>query len=252
MSEEAEERSPGGSPILRHAPRDRDWTPAESTPDVEAIEHHFDRHFGPTESVFHEIVSDLVHIDVNLIEPADDRAYWTLYTTGMSALPMTLPDGADVPRRAELLMKLPAWWQMSAVKAFPPLPEEIELNWYWPIRELKFLARLPHEYKTWLGFGHSIPNGDPPQPFAPNTKLCAWILLPPTQVPAEAQSVRLDSGEEIALYVAHALHREELDLKLTEGTDALLQRFDAARVSEVLDPARPSAVPRRGFGLFRR
>jgi hypothetical protein len=38
------------------------------------------------------------------------------------------------------------------------------------------------------------------------------------------------------------LHPAEVRLKLTEGTDALLQAFDGVAVSELFDPARPSSV----------
>ena len=40
---------------------------------------------------------------------------------------------------------------------------------YWPYRMLKELARLPHEFDTFLWKGHTVPNGDPPQPYGPNT-----------------------------------------------------------------------------------
>ena len=36
---------------------------------------------------------------------------------------------------------------------------------------------LPHEYETWFGPGHRIPNGDPPEPFSDNTGMCCWMLL---------------------------------------------------------------------------
>lgn len=29
-------------------------------------------------------------------------------------------------------------------------------KYYWPIKLLKQLARFPHEYNTWLGYGHTI------------------------------------------------------------------------------------------------
>jgi len=33
---------------------------------------------------------------------------------------------------------------------------------FWPLPWLWKLARFPHEYRTWLGYGHTVPNGDPP------------------------------------------------------------------------------------------
>jgi hypothetical protein len=81
------EETPGGSEILRHQPRDRDFEPA---------------------------VGD-----------------------------------------AELVMALPAEWPLEQSEL------EDESN-YWPLGLLKMLARLPHEFETFVWFGHTIPNGDPP------------------------------------------------------------------------------------------
>jgi hypothetical protein len=33
------------------------------------------------------------------------------------------------------------------------------------IKTLRWLAHFPHTYKTWVGSGHTIPNGNPPGPF---------------------------------------------------------------------------------------
>jgi hypothetical protein len=54
----------------------------------------------------------------------------------------------------------------------------------------------------------------------------------------------------VHLYVLHALHLEELTLKLNRGTDALLEAFDRAGVPEVLDLQRRSSVRRKLFGIF--
>jgi hypothetical protein len=107
---------------------------------------------------------------------------------------------------------------------------------------MKQLARLPHEFSTWLGVGHSIPNGDPPRPFADGTSLCGWVLLPPLGVPREAAQLRLPGGKVVHVYVMHALHEDEMRLKLDKGIDELLTLFDRGDLSEVLDPGRPSLL----------
>jgi hypothetical protein len=61
---------------------------------------------------------------------------------------------------------------------------------------------------------------------------------------------QLSDGRRVHLYVLHALHLEELNLKLNRGTDALLDAFDRAHVPEVLDLQRPSSVRRKLFGIF--
>jgi Suppressor of fused protein (SUFU) len=244
-----EEKSPSGAPVYRHEPKQRPFTGAAAELSTLAeLERHFTTYFGEPTSVFHEVISELVHVDLHLVPPAPARDYWTVLTTGMSDLPMTAPAGSEEFRFAELMVKIPASWPLDQLKVTPP-PPDLE-QWYWPLRWLKMLARLPHEYETWLGSGHTVPNGDPPQPFAPGTKLCAFILLPPVSVPAEAGVAKLSDGRAVHLYVLHALHLEELTLKLTRGAGALLDAFDEAKVSEVLDLRRPSCVRRKLFGLF--
>ena len=49
-------------------------------------------------------------------------------------------------------------------------------KWYWPIRLLKSLARLPINCDSWLGHGHTVENREP---FADNTKLCTATLISP-------------------------------------------------------------------------
>lgn len=241
------EMSPGGSRVLRHRPRERGFEAAIGGGSIEEIERHLAAHLGQVSTVLHEIVSDLVHVDVHLVPPSPPRASWTLFTTGMSDRPMTAPEGVD-ERHAELLLSLPADWRMDLLQQTPPAPEHE--RWYWPIGWLKQLARFPHEYDTWLGAGHTIPNGDPPRPFAPGTRLCCWLLLPPMCLPESALQLALADGRTVRFYALHALHPEEVSLKLNRGTDALLDELERAQVTEVLAPARPPVVRKKLFGLF--
>jgi hypothetical protein len=85
-----EERSPGGSPIERHEPRDRAFKPAGGDPElIDALTAHVQRHLGDEGDVFHELVSDVVHIDVLRNGPTDDFPLHTLMT-------IDLLDAADV------------------------------------------------------------------------------------------------------------------------------------------------------------
>jgi Suppressor of fused protein (SUFU) len=228
---------PRGSGILRHAARERAWEPASgSEPDtLEAIDQHIARHFGPAATVWHEIVSDLVHIDVHVVEPSAERPYFTLVTSGMSDRPMTVPAGADSNPYAELMMCLPESWPMTA-EAFR------DENAYWPIRLLKTVARLPHEYDTWIAAWHSVPNGDPAEPYAPDTPFAGVLVAPMIRCEPEARTITADGGKEISLLALVPLHPAEIELKVAQGSDALIDAFDRVAVSELFDPARPSCV----------
>ena len=99
MSNAFDDVSPGGSPIMVHS-RQKDFTPAQGEEHIAAIGAHIERHLGPVSGVFHEIISDLVHIDVHVVPANDHCPYLRLVTSGMSDLPMTVPAevDADVPR----------------------------------------------------------------------------------------------------------------------------------------------------------
>ena len=201
------------------------------------IEKHVARLIGAPEFVWHEMVSSIVHIDVHVILPTEESPVYTLFTTGMSDRPMRVPpefgDWAAL-QFAELLLMLPPDW-FDDPRSLSELDDERK---YWPIRLLKSLARFPHECETWLGFGHTVPNGDPPAPFAENTDLCCALLVPPVRVPSEFYELQLSDDRLINFYAVVPVYADELQLKLTQGTHALLDRFDETGVSELLDPTR--------------
>ena len=118
-----------------------------------AVEEHIEACFGAFETVLHEVVSPDIHVDVCVIPPAKDRNYYTLVTMGMGAHRMNVP--AELAEykleRAELAIALPADWKVDQ-EAFR------DERWYWPVRLLKTLARLPGECHTWLGWGHTVDN----------------------------------------------------------------------------------------------
>lgn len=232
-------QSKGGSLMYRHQAPAADGRPAsEVDPEwMKQIEAHVARHVAPPEHVFHEIVSDRVHIDVHVVSPGATHPYWLLFTTGMSARPMTLPPDHDLTPYAELSILLPPTWKCGS----EPFKDE---RWYWPVRWLKMLARLPHEYATWLGDGHTVPNGDPARPFADGTNLAGMIVLRSLTLPPDIHTIPLGDVE-VDLFTLWPLTADELQYKLDRGTDALIDAFEAANLSDIIDPARPSILRRR-------
>ena len=233
------ERSESGAPIHRHTPREKGFelvTGDEQT--IEAISDHITEFVGPIESVWHELISDLVHIDVHLVAPTRRHDFFTLVTSGMSDRPMQAPEGHEDKKYSELLICLPPDWKLSE-KAFQ------KERWYWPIRWLKQLSRLPHEYDTWLWEHHTVPNGDPPEPFADNTDLCCAYLLRPALFDKEFRKLRINKRKTVYFHALVPLYEEEMNYKLKIGSDELLDRLDAADVTELLDIERPNVCKRR-------
>ena len=222
------------------APSEADWTALpRATDTAEAVEAHLARLLGEAPTVFHEVVSEVLHIDVHPIPPDVDRPWWTLFTTGMSALPMSPSPGRPGPLYAELVLFLPEDWQPAPDAQTWKDPE----NW-WPVSFTKYLARIPHQYSTCLDWGSTVPNGDPMQPMAPDSAFTGVLLLPPFNALPDPKDwqVSLPDGRVIKLLAPVFLHPEEMDFKLAHGYPALLDRLAAAEVVAGLTPGRPSAV----------
>ena len=136
---------------------------------------------------------------------------------------------------------LPSTWNIPADAAGVAEAFEDE-NVYWPIRWLKMLACLPHEYGTWLGFGHTIPNGGDDEPSADNTELGFMLLLTALSLPKEFQTLIIGPEKTVQFYPLYPLYREEMNLKMAQGVDALIDRFEAYDTSDVLDLTRPNTA----------
>lgn len=242
MSNKQTDNTPSGTPIYRYEPRSKPFESPVDTPHLQEIEQHIEKHLGKIDSVYHELISDLVHIDVFVIKPTPERNFITLITSGMSHRPMQAPPEVAEYQYAELLICLPPDWPLNEAA----LKDE---KHYWPIRQLKMLARFPHEYDTWLWYGHTIPNGDPPKPFAANTKLTGVILAPPTLAPEEFFTLTINEQKTIYFFSLVPLHTNEMETKLQKGSDDLFEHLDQHGVTEVLNIQRPS-VYKKGWWPF--
>jgi len=234
--------SMSGAPIFRYTDGEKEWESPSGEECIEEISDHIERHIGKVDMVFHELLSDTVHIDIHHVKPTSERPFHTLVTSGMSDLKMNVPSDVSSSPYMELIMTLPKSWKVD---------EESFKNekWYWPIRELKFLARFPHKYETWLAFGHTLPNGDPAEPFAENTKLSGVIILPSVIAPEEFISLEIDQEKTIEFYSVVPLYDEEMNLKLNKGTDLLLDKFDKYGINDVIVTDRKNVAKKR-FGIF--
>ena len=219
-----QEFSKDGSEIFRHKnPKNDEWQPPAESLYIEEITAHFDKCFPNRESsVLHEILSDLVHIDVHIMNPSPDEDFWVVFTTGMSDLPMTIPEGIDNPEewsRAELVMFLPAEWNpQNATDASEKTPH----NDFIPISTLKYLARMPHYFKTWLGSGHTIPNGPDYEPFVEGSQMAGVVLL---ELDEKSSYMTAADGTVINFYLVVPLSKAETEYKLENGMDALVQKM---------------------------
>lgn len=248
------ERTPAGVPVYRPQPvGEAGQSSAMTTPYVEQISRHIEETIGPAPSVFREIVSAHAHIDLHIVPPqphvapGKDRPlggdYITIVTSGMSWRPMNVPPEAKqsgVSDRAELMLALPKTWPgFNADGTFGPQMMKDDARW-WPIRWLKQMARIPHQYGTFFGHGVTVPNGQPARPFVKGSQLCGWMVFHPLLCPAARQ---LQIGEDVRIdfFALFALTGREMELKSNQGLSALTQALAEGEVfTELLDPARRS------------
>jgi hypothetical protein len=222
-----------------------DRSPSITTGDerlIATVGEHVETHFGPVARVYHELLSACVHVDLYIVDPTKERPVTTVVTCGMSRRPMR--DNRSV----ELMLVLPPTWPTLGQPGF-----ETHAG-FWPYRLLKQLARFPHEHGTALWGGHTIPNGDPPLPYGPNTKLCGALIGPIVHADTEdAHTIRY-RDRDINLFAVWLLHADELAFKHSHGAGELFDLLDSAGVSEIVHADRHSAAepPRRRRRLFHR
>lgn len=228
----SDEMSESGAPIYRHQPHEASWTPPNLQDScMESITDHIEKHVGSIATVWHEILSDLVHIDVHQVAPTEERPFWTLVTSGMSDLPMAAPKGSEAWTFAELMICLPKEWKMAET-------DFKNEEFYWPVRWLKILARFPHEYKTWLSWGHTIPNGDPSKPFHDSVLFECMMLMRPKTVSSEFWTLPIRENKKVQFFCVTPLYPGEIELKLQKGSQELERLFERYKISELVDPKR--------------
>jgi uncharacterized protein YegJ (DUF2314 family) len=160
---------------------------------MDAVPAQLERHLGKGAHVFHEIVSPSAHIDLYPYLPAPGRPYVVVATTGMAEQPMQLPPGSAADPHVELLALLPPDWPMDS------RDWNRDERGYWPMRWLKRVARFHYETGEWLGEGHVLDHGDPPQPIGDSNGFVAVLLAAPTRLPPEAQRIALRDGRSVRL-----------------------------------------------------
>ena len=225
------EVTPGGSEVYRHGGDEFSKTQmgfaSESTADFAvAREKAYEGFFGSSATAYHEVIPFVPHVDVYTYPPGHNgRDFYTLVTSGMSDLEMTLPQQATkAPKRVELVFY-----------CSEPKDEYLEV--------LRRLAHFPHDNKTWLGSGHTMPNGNPPIPIWGSTVLDSFAFIPTILKPDGTLPCQLVlDGQAVHFLWVVPLTTPECDLKLKKGIGAILDLFDKHRHPHVFDAGRESYV----------
>ncbi len=208
----------------------------------EEIEGHIERNIGPVQSVYHEVVSDMIHLDILVVPANSDRRFHYLVTSGMSDLAMQvsskLPEG-DAWRFSELVIALPSYWPVLDENAMQ------QKKWSYPVDHLKFLARMPHKFGSWLSIGHSIPHFDSSKPIGPECKMSGFVLDYPILGGENFTSMETRDGKTIRFYAVYPVHNSEMQYKLRKGYPHLRKLFVKNFVTEIFDPKRENLARNR-------
>lgn len=235
MSDRPSERSPGGSEIYRHQDAAGAASPAAPTAaTIAALRAHLRARLGPSRELPAPAGAP-GSIQLEVFEPEDEAEPVTVVTLGASAVPMALPPGVAQPARFELLLRLPRSWPLAQAAT------TLERRDGWPLHWLRAMAQLPARFGSWLGPGHTVPNGDPPKPFAEGTELACFLLVPPACLEEGDDVVATPDGP-VLLLTALPIYAAELTLLLERGVADLIERLVAAGVDDVLELTRPSVA----------
>jgi hypothetical protein len=218
-------KTPDGTEIIRH---DHVETQLGTTRGADGFtqthEAAYERLFGKALSVSHEVLPLIPHIDVYTFKRSQgDKIVYSLVTGGMSDLEMTLPRGArGAPHRVELIFYC----------SEPRDEYSATLRW---------VAHFPHASKSWLGHGHTMPNGNPSAPFWGSTELDTLLFMPPIVSKDQTLPSELKlGGEPVHFLWVVPLTSAECNFKLKHGFDAILNLFEKNRHPHVFDPHRKS------------
>ncbi len=241
--------TPGGSRIIEGKQPDEDLKhPDTAAEHVDFISGHLEPVLGKTETVFHEIISDTIHLDVLVFPPNKKRDAWIYVTSGMSDLRMSMPEGLDPAEwsRAELMIGVPKDWGKKISVLMNGNDEEDHESIFWPVSLLKWMSRYPHLAGTWLGPGHTIPT-NVEEPYKTKGRFKGVLIDFAYLLPEEKLRPTLPNGDHLNFYGVTLLYPEEMDYKLNKGYEALANRLYKNGVSEVIDLNRRSVVSKHTF-----
>lgn len=199
----------------------------------EAIADHLDKFYKSDEiTVFHEMVSLDFHLDVYFIN-SKKHSFNILLTAGMSLLEMTVPDSVEDPEQykfAELMILLPKEIEFGQI-----FPSENENDWI--LGMLKETARFPHHYDTWLSIGHTLQATADMEPYDEQTDYVGLVILPSVTFDEDFTEIKV-GDEVINVYSIFPLYKNEMEYKIANGYNALLDKLIEKNGKEAFDKQR--------------
>ena len=204
---------------------------------AEAIDDHLSKFFEEEDmTVFHEMLSLDFHMDVYFIKPKESN-FNILLTSGMSGYEMTVPENIEDREDllfAELMILIPKDIDLAQVHTGKKKND-------WLISMLKYTARFPHHYDTFLSVGHTIQATADLEPYSDETDFVASIVLP--SVTFDEDFTEFMCGEnKINIYGLFPLYKNELEFKIKNGYSKFVDLLQESNPEEKIDNKRKNLI----------
>lgn len=205
--------------------------------DLNKIISFLEKRFGKAE-IIRDKSREKPRIDFAIFPPNAMRDHYVISTIGMGyknmeSIPAELME--DGLGRMEIIFSVPKNWEINS--------NDYEYNW--PFDWAKLLAKWVHNADVWLGYGHTIPNGEP---FAKNTKQECMILAVPKDYLYEAEEFFALKDENIIVHFLQMIpiYKEEMEYKLEHSADKLFSLF-GKNFTSIINPKRKNYALTIGF-----
>lgn len=96
----------------------------------------------------------------------------------------------------------------------------------------------------------TVPKSEPPEYLAPNNKFTGILLYPSVDLPKEFFTLAIPGGGEIQFYSLYPLYQEEMELKISEGLESLLDKFQYFNTPNMVSLKRRNTCRKRRFNWF--
>ena len=162
-------------------------------------------------------------IQIHIVRHSRPDGSVTLFTTGLSDVPIECPVPEGQDKFAELYIQLPPNWEISNLS---------NAENYWPVVWLKGLAHTFCEPETWLD---DFTVYQASQPIAAHLKFDSFLIISDQEF-VDSTGAKVDLSRLVPIFP------NERELESKEGLPALLVAMDEANVPMVVAPERASAV----------
>lgn len=172
-----------------------------SKDEINQLEQFIKNKYGEYTSVYHELYSPDIHLDILIVPPSKKDNYYKLITKGMGAYKMNVPQqlkDCDIDR-AELVIYLPPDWNFN------------QKDNSWIISLLKVIARTPIFENGWIGYGQTFSQTiEGTMPYSSNTGFSNAILFNSNDYLKNKNELYIPTKGKINFFQVVPIYREEM------------------------------------------